>query len=124
MPAASGQVGCFEVAKGIGATNRWAKPVVTEQVIVDPLPPNLSDRDDRIIFIRFKQVDVVAPLQVIQRKRFARQELVQEPHAPGIFAGRFGSDIFKEIFLPCLLKQDAEDGKIRPIILEREFDSR
>ena len=73
-----GQVGFFEVANDIGTTNRWAEPVVTEQVIVDPLPPNLADRGNRIIFIRFEQVDIVAPLQIIQGERFAGQELVQE----------------------------------------------
>jgi len=86
------------------------------------LPPNLADRDDRIIFIRFKQIDVVAPLQIIQWERFIGQELVKEPQSPGILAGRFGPDIFKKIFLLRLLKQDAEDFEVRPVILEREFE--
>src|SRR5680860_1535702 len=51
---------------------------------------------------KVRQVDVVPPLQVIQRKRFAGRELVQKPQTPGILAGRFGPDIFKEILLPCL----------------------
>src|SRR5680860_1535701 len=51
---------------------------------------------------KVRQVDVVPPLQVIQRERFAGQELVQKPQTPGILAGRFGPDIFKEILLPCL----------------------
>jgi hypothetical protein len=122
LPAASREVGGFETAKGIRATNRGAEPMVTEEVVVDPLSANPTRRDNRIILIRVEQINVVALLQVIQREGFPGQKFVQEPEAPGIPAGGFGPGIFKEIFLPCLLKQDAENGEVRPVILEREFE--
>jgi hypothetical protein len=121
LPASLGQVGRFEVVKSIGASNRWAESAITQQVIVDPLTSNLTDWGNRIVFIRIEQIDVVAPLQVIQWEHFAGQELVQKPQPPGILAGRFRSDIFKEIFLRSLLKQAGEDCQIRPVILECEF---
>ncbi len=79
-------------------------------------------RCDRVVFIRFEQIDVVALLQILQWERPAGQEFVEEPQASGILAGRLGPDMDKEVFLRSLLKQDAEDRRIRPVILEREFE--
>jgi hypothetical protein len=95
----SRQVDDFEVAKRFGAPNHRAESAVAQQAVADPLPLNLANRCDRIVFIRFPQVNVVAPFQVFQWEHFASLELEQERQSPGIFTCRFGSDISKTFLI-------------------------
>jgi hypothetical protein len=82
----------------------------------------LAGRCDRIVLSLFEQIDVVTPLQVIDRERLACQQLIKKPQPPGIFAGRFGPDIFEKIFLRGLLKHAGQDRQICPVIFECEFE--
>lgn len=83
----------LEGGSGLPGADHRAEAAVARQIVVDPLPANLPGRGDRVVVVRLQQIDLVALLDVVQRKRLTGQQLVEEPQTPGVLAGGPGADV-------------------------------
>jgi len=67
------------MSEGISTAHYWTKATFSQQVVVDPLAADAAGMGHGVISLRVKQVDIVAPVQILEQKSSAREKLVQKP---------------------------------------------
>ena len=62
--------GGFKLSQGFGPAYYRTEPVITREIVVNPLSWNLAGRRDGVILVGVEKIDIITPFRIVYIEPF------------------------------------------------------